>query len=705
MSPKEKITREELQNAIEEVDNCPLNLNDEWYVVAMKWWKQLTLALNKGFVEDVPKIENASVSEMKDGHYFLKPHLVEKLDYMLLPQKTFNLLLNEFGVEDENRDVIQRKVQLNPVRGDLFIEVYAKFLTVALARDRNVKAVLPVSMEDNVKTLSAKAVQALGVEKIPHNRLRFYIYHQENDRYELLTLDMKHSYEHFFSFNQLVLVDVLDDKGVGFIQQSLNRSNGSSINGSSSYSRLPSQIPGVCGLQNLGNTCFMASAIQCLSNKPYNEEEENTANKPEDELAQLQWEQYKARNDSIIVDKVHGQIKSTLICPICQKVSIKFDPICFLSLPLPPREKIEHRNFIVIQDPPKKWAQFSMKIKPQKTTVADATVVILGNFGLREDDSKIIMYTFDSYDNVKVLKCEDYVYPERISTFPSLSPIYASIVDPSCQSFVVVKNQSANGNRSLSVPLVLGLSDSYQVNQNWIDTVALPYVKRQFFKENLIDEDKEALQYEVLVEKDGAFVPFTEETNGISSLTIRWQTSQHFNQKTGKTEVERECSVPIPTDIHLKDCIDLFTKEEQYCPRCKVHQRAMKKLDLWKLPEILIIHLKRFNYTRWNREKIDIQVEIPVRGFELNDKLANTLHEHVQYDLIAMSHHSGGLGGGHYTASAINPNGKWYEFNDSCVSERNPPADRLKASSPYMLVYRRRHHVKADEHIEMETDE
>ncbi|CAJ0943740.1 unnamed protein product, partial [Mesorhabditis belari] len=241
MSPKEKITREELQNAIEEVDNCPLNLNDEWYMVAMKWWKQLTLALNKGFVEDVPKIENASVSEMKDGHYFLRPHLVEKLDYMLLPQKTFNLLLNEFGVEDENRDVIQRKVAL-------------------------VKAVLPVSMEDNVKTLSAKAAQALGVEEIPHNKLRFYIYHQENDRYELLNLDMKHSCEHFFSFNQLLLVDVLDDKGVGFVQQSLNRSNGTSINGSSSYSRLPSQIPGVCGLQNLGNTCFMASAIQCLSN-------------------------------------------------------------------------------------------------------------------------------------------------------------------------------------------------------------------------------------------------------------------------------------------------------------------------------------------------------------------------------------------------------------------------------------------------------
>lgn len=40
--------------------------------------------------------------------------------------------------------------------------------------------------------------------------------------------------------------------------------------------------------------------------------------------------------------------------------------------------------------------------------------------------------------------------------------------------------------------------------------------------------------------------------------------------------------------------------------------------------------------------------------FHLRDILANDSHEDAIYDLIAVSHHMGGLGGGHYTASALN---------------------------------------------------
>lgn len=30
-----------------------------------------------------------------------------------------------------------------------------------------------------------------------------------------------------------------------------------------------------------------------------------------------------------------GQYKSTLVCPVCEKISITFDPFMYLSLPLP----------------------------------------------------------------------------------------------------------------------------------------------------------------------------------------------------------------------------------------------------------------------------------------------------------------------------------------------------------------------------------
>ena len=50
------------------------------------------------------------------------------------------------------------------------------------------------------------------------------------------------------------------------------------------------------------------------------------------------WQDYKRRNDSVVVDLMHGQLKSTLTCNICNKVSVKFDPFSLLALPVPANE-------------------------------------------------------------------------------------------------------------------------------------------------------------------------------------------------------------------------------------------------------------------------------------------------------------------------------------------------------------------------------
>lgn len=52
--------------------------------------------------------------------------------------------------------------------------------------------------------------------------------------------------------------------------------------------------------------------------------------------------------------------------------------------------------------------------------------------------------------------------------------------------------------------------------------------------------------------------------------------------------------------------------------------------------------------------------------------------------------HSGGLGGGHYTAYAKNfESGRWYDFNDSSVSPLSDPS-RVVSPTAYVLFYRRR---------------
>ncbi len=59
-----------------------------------------------------------------------------------------------------------------------------------------------------------------------------------------------------------------------------------------------------------------------------------------DKLASKEaWVRHLVRNESIIVDLFHGQYKSTLVCSICSKVSVTFDPFMTLSLPIPGKKE------------------------------------------------------------------------------------------------------------------------------------------------------------------------------------------------------------------------------------------------------------------------------------------------------------------------------------------------------------------------------
>lgn len=168
--------------------------------------------------------------------------------------------------------------------------------------------------------------------------------------------------------------------------------------------------------------------------------------------------------------------------------------------------------------------------------------------------------------------------------------------------------------------------------------------------------------------------------------------------------------------ITLDDCLAEFTKEEQlgeddlwYCPCCKKHQQATKKFDLWKVPDILAVHLKRFSNSRALRDKIDTFVDFPIEGLDLTSlvgerrvgtSLAQSgvdihelgireVEEPLIYDLYAVDEHLGGLGGGHYRAFALNHvTDQWYHFDDSYVTRTD--ASQAVNSNAYLLFYKRR---------------
>ena len=125
-----------------------------------------------------------------------------------------------------------------------------------------------------------------------------------------------------------------------------------------------------------------------------------------------------------------------------------------------------------------------------------------------------------------------------------------------------------------------------------------------------------------------------------------------------------------------------------YCPTCKTPQQASKKLDLWRLPEILVIHLKRFSYSHYFKNKLETFVDFPIHDLDFSHYISHQRSQlSSRYTLYAISNHYGGLGGGHYTAFAQLSDGSWYEFDDDRVCPVTE--ETIKTSAAYVLFYRR----------------
>ena len=90
-------------------------------------------------------------------------------------------------------------------------------------------------------------------------------------------------------------------------------------------------------------------------------------------------------------------------------------------------------------------------------------------------------------------------------------------------------------------------------------------------------------------------------------------------------------------------------------------------MNLWRLPDVLTFHLKRFNCSALWREKITNKVNFPLTGLDMRewcDKQSPVIQgsdDDSIYDLIGVVNHYGSMTSGHYTAvskaTACSPGG------------------------------------------------
>jgi hypothetical protein len=149
--------------------------------------------------------------------------------------------------------------------------------------------------------------------------------------------------------------------------------------------------------------------------------------------------------------------------------------------------------------------------------------------------------------------------------------------------------------------------------------------------------------------------------------------------------------------LDIDQCLKLFAMPDELdsdnmwrCPKCCEFVCARKKMDIWSVPNCLIIHLKRFTA----QTKVDVEVRYPDQ-LDLKDYVVGPQRDNerpLKYRLYGVSEHFGGLRGGHYTAHVkVVPrgqqNGNWFKFDDSYCAQADEKAAHNAAA--YLLFYQR----------------
>ncbi|XP_078423950.1 ubiquitin carboxyl-terminal hydrolase 15 isoform X2 [Cetorhinus maximus] len=883
----------------------PLKKGDTWYLVDSRWFKQWKKYVGfdswdkyqMGDQNVYPgPVDNFGLLKGEDSQY-LKEHLIDELDYILVPTEGWNKLVSWYGLRKNQEPIARKVVEQGMFVKHCKVEVYLTELKLCENSNMNTVITRRFSKADIIDTIEKEMRKLFSIPD--EKEIRLWNKYMSNT-FEPLNKPDSTIQDAGLYQGQVLVIEQKNEDGTWPRGPSTNKSpsasnfstlpkvspsslsnNYSSFNnrnvknsnycispysGYNSYDYLEpgrhSEQSGLCGLSNLGNTCFMNSAVQCLSNTPplteyflsgeyldelnhdnllgmkgeianayadlikqmwsgkysyvtprafktqvgrfapqfsgYQQQDsqellaflldglhedlnrirkkpyiqlKDAEGRPDEVVAKEAWENHRKRNDSIIVDIFHGLFKSTLVCPECSKVSVTFDPFCYLTLPLPLKKERTLEVFLVRMEPLTKPMQmvvtdiynhrfhriFSMDENLSSIMERD-DIFVFEVTGSRTDDTDTVVipvYLREKY------RQPSYSHHGSVCLFgqPFMISVPRNITEEKLYNLLLMKMcryvRTFNENEdeeSLHFSKDLGINGNGQngvheegspsemetdeQDDESSQDQELPSENENSQSEDSVGGDNEDSENGICTEdpcKGQLFQGhkkqlFTFQFNNLGNTDInyvkddrqiRFEDSRQIrlDERTylaldWDPEIKKRCFDDNAAEdfekhesmeyrpqkkmfVKLKDCIELFTTKEKlgvedpwYCPNCKQHQQATKKLDLWSLPPVLVVHLKRFSYSRYWRDKLDTLVDFPISDLDMSEFLINPNAGRCEYNLIAVSNHYGGMGGGHYTAFAKNKDdNKWYYFDDTSVSSATE--DQIVSKAAYVLFYQR----------------
>ncbi|KAJ3449668.1 ubiquitin carboxyl-terminal hydrolase [Anaeramoeba flamelloides] len=194
---------------------------------------------------------------------------------------------------------------------------------------------------------------------------------------------------------------------------------------------------------------------------------------------------------------------------------------------------------------------------------------------------------------------------------------------------------------------------------------------------------------------------FTIKPEANTKIVIQWnkKITNSIIKKSDLEEVIKHPNIKMVKDnsfsfnnsITIEQCISNYVKEEKLskddrwnCPKCKEQVTATKKIIFNKMPQILIIHLKR-----WEKLAKLTKNETFVHFSQFLDlqKYVEDPQQRCLYRLYAVINHYGRYTDGHYTSVVRNlKNDRFCSYNDIEVEEINNLRN-VKTRHAYILFY------------------
>ena len=489
-------------------------------------------------------------------------------------------------------------------------------------------------------------------------------------------------------------------------------------------------IPGVCGLTNLGNTCFMNSALQCLSHIPQLTKEVLRLGK---DINAPTIGAYIALIKTLWSGECRVTTPSSLLLNIRDSLPRftryrQHDAQEFMSYFL----RLIHEELTNEQTLISELFHGTMqsKVKCQggchSTETIDETFTFLPLPVDRDTNQYSILFLRSNGEKRQVtVRSQTKDIGMLVSAFidqcePKLS---ARDIRPVRLSEQKIVHEYASSDRIYDMArhqLALIEMPAKTVYQCYVELAFYDRTTRQPFRPSLfLVRPSYGCRYSDLIEQIDrirSHLYSSSEDQALALDKLHWinsigetrrlqsEADDLFLIKRIIIEVDGQWTIKyrernqMPPALADKPSLDKLLADffgsapldgDYYCSRCESLQSARHKAELFPpLPPVLIIQLKRFTYEQYSNEKIDTHIEFPLENLDLSEYMAKSDQSRSQpralYRLVAVSNHTGSLTSGHYVTYGLNDrNQRWYSFNDERVEEISD----VVTKNAYILIY------------------